>query len=599
MRVPASSRGVGQELWLLLRLEWKHMGRSGNSKAVVLAALVGFLVLLGLLGFFLSFLLSVMDPFYGTRLLGLLFCVAALIAALMGVSSSLNSLYTGAELPLLFSAPVHMWTLFVARTLDMLSTAALFSLAIGVGPAIFAGLSWHEGALFYVLVVVAWLGSIGLGAVIDLVLLFLLMRVIAPQRLQEAVSVLQMIVGAGFGIGMGLLGASGNHLLIRAQSGDAFLQGLHRFDGWPPGWIGAGLDIPWSGISGLLPLVGWLALGVGGYVGMVLLLARSYLQGWAGLAEGGGARRRQHQKASERHQGKATPLTSGFFTPLRTPPAERFLRATYAIARKDLKSMLRDARQWVGLFSIVLMIGFFIVMSIQVSEEPAAGPNLPVLFVYLFIALLVGGGTLGLNAFGREGLAVWVVNASPLSGWPLVWAKFLVSLFPVLVVFEGATLFTVLALLHLSATFSAILALAVALLLVGLVAISLWVSAGHARYNPENPSSTLDPAGMLPLYAASFIYLLLVGYGCTVALLPESVSAMVAQNGPTWLQMVLLPATWPGIANELFGWGWSGLFFVFCLYYFLRSTVQAVREGVQVTVVHGTRTGRRGRFSRG
>lgn len=445
--------------------------------------------------------------------LGLLaFAVPFLLSS---ISFALSTLYFARDLDMLLVSPVPVRSVFIARFLEGLLPSYLFLFVllapalIGYGQGLDFGLAFPVAVLATLLLLP--LLPFGIGALLTM----LLVKLIPPRRLREALAVAGGLLGIVFYIGSQLLTQPGRRLRI---GGEDVAVLVARWDvPWlPTAWAARALLA--VGVGDWNRALAWGAPYVlatlGTWIVCVVLAERLYSSGWLSLSGTAGGRVRRRARAA----GASTTAVGG-------PVA--------AILRKDLLTLRRDPQQLTQLLFPLAIAAFWVwrvVSDARLSDfggVPGAG-DAGLVGVAVFVGLLISS-TLGLTALSREGRGYWLLHLAPIDAWATLGAKWLLAWLP----------FPTIALVY--AVLSAVFGRAEWLTLVRDVLVVLLTGAGVAgitvglgaifpRFDWQQPNRmTSAQAGCL----GSLLYFLYTG-------------AMLALTlGPSW------------IGDRLGGWVWA------------------------------------------
>ncbi|NLI94104.1 MAG: hypothetical protein GX434_18475 [Peptococcaceae bacterium] len=558
--------------------------------------------LIGSLGYFAYGALKTMPLQIVQMFLSLLFLGGLTGQIFFGVTAAFAALYMSDDLELLFMAPVPLKVVFAVKSLSVLVSNFLIALLFVFLPGIFFGILFHAGATFYILSVLVGCGLWITGTAIAELINLLVMRVVPPHRSKEAIG----FIGALTGILIALLfqlpgllaGSRGKLNLADWLSGQE--QSLRIMDIFPWGWGSLALM---KGISGnFLTGLGWslllLVVGVFLFMGAFVLLERGFR--FITLKEGEGGRRRKPRSQTVNSDKKHPPknlsyIFSDIFSDQTAYPASLWSGA-WAVARKDLLSFKRDAREWFSFLIPLILMAFFAGQYLLSPSVSSRSSLITVLIMYT----VMFSGNMALGAFGREGESDWLLNSVPLAGWPVVWGKLLSAVLPTLILMEALLVGTAFA-LGISLNVIIILVPSVVLLSMGSSAIGLYYSINNCRYNPDRPQVRISPGASLVMYVVNLLFLLFLAFGLCYLFPPAELVSIVKNLPPAafkggfrsgivyglyYLSRPLLwPAPWRTLVGIMMaGGGWSLIFFGF-----MAATVRQSKKGFRVELVTGVK----------
>jgi ABC-2 type transport system permease protein len=193
-----------------------------------------------------------------------------------------------------------------------------------------------------------------------------------------------------------------------------------------------------------------------------------------------------------------------------------FSPGSRCIIVKDLKIFLRDTNQWTQLFLIGALI---IIYVYNFSVLPMERSPLPTFYLQNVIAFL----NLGLAAFviaaiaGRftfpgvsvEGKAFWILKASPLELRTLLWSKFWVNFFFLLVPAEVLIVTTNL-LMHAAPFMQWLSVITMAGMTLGITSLGMGCGARFPRFNAENVAQVATGFGGMFYMILAMVFTALV-----------------------------------------------------------------------------------------
>lgn len=343
--------------------------------------------------------------------------LAFAVPMLLGsISFALSTLYFARDLDMLLVSPVPVRSVFIARFGEGMIPSYLLLFVLAAPALVGYGHGLGFGLVFPLAVVVILLLlpllPFGLGALLTM----LLVKVIPPRRLREALAVVGGLLGVVFYIGSQLLTQPGRRIRIEGEE-VAGLVGRWDLAWLPTAWaarsllaIGVG---DWS--RALLWGAPYLLATLGLWSVCVVLAERLYIGGWLSLSGTAGGRVRRRARAG-----------AGRETAIGNPMV--------AVMRKDLLTLRRDPQQLTQLL-FPLAIAAFWVWRVATDarlnglEDVAGASDLGLVSIAVFIGLLISS-TLGLSALSREGRGYWLLHLAPIDPLAILRAKWLLAWLP-------------------------------------------------------------------------------------------------------------------------------------------------------------------------
>jgi ABC-2 type transport system permease protein len=176
---------------------------------------------------------------------------------------------------------------------------------------------------------------------------------------------------------------------------------------------------------------------------------------------------------------------------------------TRAFAVKEIKTFFRDQTQWSQIFLVVALIVIYLY---NFSVLPLDKSVIKMEYLQNLISFL----NMGLAAFvlaavsarfvfpavSLEGNAFWIVKSSPVSIRTFLWIKFLIYLFPLLLLAEILIIATNI-LLHVTPFIMIISVLTIFFMVPGIIAMGIGLGAIYPDFRSENPVQSVTSFGGL------------------------------------------------------------------------------------------------------
>ncbi len=430
------------DLWLLLGLRWMLTANTFRERKrwqqalQVLGTLwvVGWLGFVsGLAGFGVGALLRRFPEAPLEALLpGLILTAVAAIILISSFAIALGSLFLTSDLETLMTAPVSRRALFTAKILDGLVTYYAITIIAAVPALVTYGIVLRYGPLYYVLAIVAVVGTPLLPAGVGALLTMLVARFAPARRVREVLG----LVGALVGISFSLVGQTSRlwtqRLFGPGQDPQEILGHLRQLAAIPLPSLVAGRGLAAAGAgnwaAAAAELAGFLVLTFGLFAGCVVAADRLYATGWARMQGAGVANRSRARVARDA-------ANAGWLG--RAP-------AWAAIALKDWRTIPRDLRNFAQLLTplVILPIVYFNIIGGGRRSSSALTDTLSGLGRGTVdpVGIVVAGGILlatvlifrrvAATAISMEGRAWWMLKLAPISGQELLRGKLAAALVP-------------------------------------------------------------------------------------------------------------------------------------------------------------------------
>lgn len=390
------------DTWLLMKLYWKLDSRAGSGRGpwriiVTIIAIFGLIVMgamSAMAGYGVSYLVQPSQSFSLSPWLipGLILTLVLIGVLFTGLNQSMKALYLNADLDRLMVAPIHTRSVMVAKLLSRLPWTILFLFIIAAPAFVAYGIGLGVGPIYYIVGGLMLLCAPLFGMAVGALLAMLLVRVLPVDRLNELMTATYALVGILIALLAQLPRLYINNEQVNEAIADEALTtagaSLARLP-LPTLWAGRGLMALDAGTIDALGLLGigiYLLITAGLFVLVIMTADGLYLSGWLKTQSAGG-KRRGLEAADGRFEGRSPAL---------------------AIALKDWRLRLRDARQLVTLFGsgfIGIVVGGLVLfrgsggdqslMTMASSGMVTDGPTI----VRILTGMFSRGALIGMYAF--------------------------------------------------------------------------------------------------------------------------------------------------------------------------------------------------------
>jgi ABC-2 type transport system permease protein len=439
------------------------------------------------------------EEVYGDFLLGkLLSFLGMLFFAILVFSNlvtSLSSFFLAEDLPIAVTSPVPTGTLFIARFVETAVASSwmvlLFAIPILVAYGKVLGASW----VFYPWMAAALVAFLLVPAAIGTVIAIALVSAFPARRVYDVVIILVVLLISGLYLLFRLVRPE---LLFNPDVFHGFAEyfaTLKTPDSYlaPATWFAqtvlSALHRNWT--DGLFYLGVLLANGL-----MAVLVVQGIAQ-W-----------RYAEAYSRAQEGRRTRLTTRpEFEGLIAVLAAAFSGPTREALKKDLRSFFRETMQWTQLLMLVGLIVVYLFNFKVLNLERIAGLTAYHVNLVAFLNIVLASFVIAavsvrfvLPLISLEGQAIWIVRTAPVSIRAFVWGKFLLAIFPLLVVAEVLILVSDY-FLSASPFLFAVSAAAIFVLTIGTTALAVGVGAIYPNFKEQN-------IARLSTGASSIIYMI-------------------------------------------------------------------------------------------
>ncbi len=493
-----------------LRSAWNRLQartRTPPRLAAYLAIVVVLAGVIGTLTYGIGFGLGAVGGSSSTGLLIAALTGYAVLTLVLGLSSVVTAFFLGGELMLLALAPLAVRVVFAARMLVALRTNAALGLVLLAGLAGFG--TAHRAGPGFLLIGAAVAVALPLGTTaLQLLVLAAVVRMVPPRLARDVANVAGAFVTAVLYVGWLLLTHAGGHRLgtaIPARAALAQVASLGRHAALlPTAWPARALaDIA---AGAWVPALPWLLLTV---VTTAALVAAAFLAYRGALVSGMGAMTEAvpRRRPRRRHVIGASPSRGPMSVAAAVaalgpwgrpdPSPARHPRLSWAMARKDWRSLRRDVRR-LGRLLPALVVAFAYPAVAVPSLHLGAGGGLGFwegVAVTPFVPFLLAE-VLAVPAIPLEGRSIQLLRQSPVGAAGLVRAKILSTALPV----AGLSALVALAIgviRHGSPLELAALVLGILWLAAGLVAAAVGAGAAAPNYSAVDPRRAVRGIGLM------------------------------------------------------------------------------------------------------
>ena len=506
-RVPAPGPALDRAatphpLWLVLAPRYRaavnrlrRLDRRGRVQMAFLT-LLGGAFCSAVFAFFyraLTYFLRVPEfgPVLTYRLLGMVFLTFFSILLFSNIVTALSRFFLSRDLERLVAAPVAPSTLFYARFGDTLIESSWMVLLFALPAFLAYGIAHQAGVAFYVAAVVTLPPFLMIPAAIGVIVTALLVNVFPARRTRDVLVLLSLV---GVALVYLLLRMLQPERLVNPEAFASFVQFLAAMRApsspfLPSTWAAEVLYPLLQGRSGAALF--HLLLLYSTAAALTLLceraMSRLFLPGLSKAQEGRRAVLTQRALWERVLRGLTRPFA----------PQMRLLMA------KEVKAFFRDTSQW----SQLILLGALVVVYVyNFSVLPLAGGPLVTFYfknVIAFLNLALAGFVLAavavrfvFPAVSLDGRSLWIVKSAPLHPSRLYWAKFWVSLVPLLILGEVLVVATnhylnVVPFMRWLSTGTLFC------LTFGIVALALAVGAAYPKFDADNAAAVAAGVGGL------------------------------------------------------------------------------------------------------
>lgn len=456
------------------------------------------------------------------KMLGLAFLSFISILLLSNLISSLSTFFLAKDLDMLVAAPLDWGRLYLAKLGETVVHSSWMVALLSIPLLAAYGMAWGGGWFFPIVAIGALLPLFIIPGVIGSAITLILVNVFPARRTRDLLGLVTILAAGGFVVALRLLRPEQLARPEGFQSLVDFIAVLRTPQSalLPSEWASQMLMNWLTRIGDPLPIV-LLWTTAGAFVVMgASLHRRLYRAGFARAQEGA-----EEFVRGARWDGVARRVLRGM-----SPMRREFIL-------KDLRLFFRDSTQWsqLILLGVLVMVYLFNIQALPLYS----GEQVPLLLVTIIVFLNQGLAGFVIAAVAArfifpsvslEGRQLWLLRSSPLDPTTMLRSKYVVGVFPLLVLALGLTI-TTNTLLHASAFMMFVSVGTVLGYTLAIGGLALGVGTLYPQFDSEN-------AAQIPTSFGGLVFMLLAIGLLAVIILVEVVpvnqhlaAAQVGGNG--------------------------------------------------------------------
>jgi len=359
------------------------------------------------------------------KLLGLILLGFTSILLLSNVITALSSFFLAKDLDMLVAAPVDWLRLYGAKLLETIIASSWMVFIVAIPMFTAYGIAYEGGLFFPILAVLVMVPMFIIPAVIGSALTLILVNVFPARRTRDILSVIAVLAAGGIVLLFRLVRPEQLARPEGFRSLIDFIAVLRTPTSplLPSEWV-AKATMGW--LSGRPD---WLSLYLLWSTAAAVVVFGALLHRW--LYHTG------FSKAQESAQRWVK--QGGFFATLGRVVLSPFGILKRELVLKELRLFFRDTTQWSQLILLAVLV---IVYVYNIKFLPLRGEGITFFLVNVvpFLNLVLAGFVLASIAarfifpgVSLEGRTLWLLRSSPMAVRDLLWAKFWVGIFPLLI----------------------------------------------------------------------------------------------------------------------------------------------------------------------
>lgn len=430
------------------------------------------------------------------RLLSMILVVFFSVLVFSNIVTALSTFYLSGELEILHSTPIHGEDIYRSKFVETLVDSSWMVLIYGLPVFIAYGVVFKATAGYYVGLALTVVPFLIIPAGIGIIVTMLLVNAFPARRAKDILVLLGLLFFVAMYILLRLLQPE---KLVDPDTFPTLVQYLTAMRGpvsplLPSFWAAESLSPLLRGKGGDAPfylLMLWSTALASIVIGEWVCL-KIYYRGWSRSQEG---------RKAPLSRSRAADL---FFTLVSSP----FRGKLRAIVLKDVKIFFRNTSQWSQLFLLVALIVVYLYSFKLLPLERAAMPSFFLQNLISFLNLGIVGFVVSavavrfvFPAVSLEGESFWIIRSSPLSLKQFLWAKFLSSLLP-LVILAGVLIVISNIFLRVTPFMMTLSVMTVIMMTFGITALGVGLGSVYPRFRYEN-------VAQIPTGFGGIIYMLI------------------------------------------------------------------------------------------
>jgi len=418
--------------WLTARARARSNDKGSGARLLILGvfgfafwALI-FTVLFRLLRYFRG--VAEIGPFLAGKLLGLILVGFFSILLLSNIITSLSSFFLARDLDLLASAPVDWLKFYFAKSIETLIHSSWMVILLAVPMFAAFGVVYSGGPFFPLIVLAAFIPFLIIPTVVGSALTLVLVNVFPARRTKDILSVIAVLTAGGVVVLFRLIRPE---RLARPEGFRSLVDFITVLRSptspmMPSEWVQRAVMSWLTYKTDLLPYYLLWSTAAAALVLGAFLHRSLYAAGFSKAQESGDRKS---------HTGRFTRTLHGLLTPFGIVRRELVL--------KEVRVFFRDTTQW----SQLILLGVLVLVYVfNIKFLPLRGDGMTFFLqnVVPFLNLVLAGFVLASVAarfifpgVSLEGRTFWLLRSSPMSMRELLWSKFWVGTYPLLVLAVG------------------------------------------------------------------------------------------------------------------------------------------------------------------
>jgi len=506
-----------REVILLLKvkiLSYKNSSKQEDKKGLIRFAVFFTISLLFWFGTFLIFFrvlsyfssIEAIGSLLASKLLSMVFLTFFSLLIFSNVITALSTYFLSEDLQLLNSLPMSLGSLYTGRFVENIVHSSWTVLFFSFPVFLAYGLVYKASLFYYLILTGVMIPFLLISAAIGSVLILLLVYIFPARRLKDIILLASILLVVGVFLFIRFLQPERlvnpeSFYLVMDYIADLKVPTSPLI---PSQWATSAISPflfghleDWRFFVLLLWSTGLAFVMIGQWV-----FERIYYDAWSKAQEAKSARLSRSKMVNSLLEALLKPLSSQI----------------RALVLKDLRTFLRDTNQWPQLFLICALIIIYIynfsVLPLEKSPMPTFYLQNLISFINLGLAAFVISAIAVRFTFpsiSLEGKSFWILKSSPIELRRLLWGKFWVNFFFLLIPAEILIITTDI-LMNATHFMIWLSAITIGCMTFGITSLGMGLGAYFPRFKVENVSQIVTGFGgmMYMIAAVSFIGLVVI-----------------------------------------------------------------------------------------
>ncbi len=415
---------------------------------------------------------------------------------------SLSTIYLSRDLYLLLSSPLRLTTIFISKFFHTLLNSSYMVLIFGLPIYVAFGVVYDAGLYYYPLSFLMLLLFLFIPAGIGIIVTMLLMRFFPAKKTHQALTFLGLIFAAG--IVMFLRFMRPERFFYQEVADNVLYEFFEKLNVpdlpyMPSSWLTSSLLELKNGLySEFFTHLGYMAVAAVTVFGLTVFIAtRIYYMGWQGAKETNNIR------LAQKPNSKWTKIWTNipFF----------FNKTQKGLFKKDVIVFFRDSTQWSQIFILLALIVIYLFNMKNIPIDTMTLKNL-ISFLNLGLAGFIIAAVSIRFVFPTTSIeagGIWIIATAPVDYRSFIIEKFLLFLFPLLIIAETLIYFSNV-LLKVHTFFMTLSLVTMFFITIAVTALGVGMGAIYPKFDYKSSAEISSSTGAILYMIFSLVYIVVI-----------------------------------------------------------------------------------------